>query len=108
MGRSAFVIGKGIEASYTIFGVARELFVSESTVRRWIKQKKLDANFDGKRWLIPHSSLYSMMTNKNVNKREWNRNCKYFIRYNYHILHSDVESLDELNARLDMLSNKVI
>ena len=50
MGRAVYVIGKGIGASYTIFGVARELFISESTVRRWIKQKKLDANFDGKRW----------------------------------------------------------
>lgn len=108
MGRAVFVIGKDIDASYTIFGVARELFISESTVRRWIKQKKLDANFDGKRWLIPHSSLYLMLTNTNVDKREWNRNCKYFRRYNYHMLYSDANTLDELNARLDIWSNKVI
>lgn len=108
MGRALFVIGKDIEASYTIFGVAMELFISESTVRRWIKQKKLDANFDGKRWLIPSSSLYLMMTNKNVDEREWNRNWKYFRRYTYHMLYSDVKTLDELNAKLDMLSNKVI
>ncbi len=108
MGRAVFVIGKDISASYTIFGVARELFISESTVRRWIKQKKLDANFDGKRWLIPSSSLYLMMTNKNVNEREWNRNFKYFRRYLCHELYPDVNSLDELNARLGILSNKII